>query len=454
MTISPDILNRRKSAFLAACASEGLTSPLKRSQIKAVRIKHNLPMPLWIVQDDSRRTLHGMYEVPELTSHYTNMNQSPATVATTVAAPAPLSMELARSVEVLDQTIESLVPKSIPTYVPYGAYKDIEKVIKGGRFYPIYISGLSGNGKTTMVQQICATLGREFVRANITKETDEDDLLGGFRLISGESVWVDGPAIVAMKRGAVLLLDEVNLNPDKIMCLQPVMEGNPIFLKKINQYVYPKAGFNIIATANGKGQGGEDGYDKFIGTQVMNEAFLERFGFCVEHEYPSRANEKKIVLNIMKREECMNEEFADNLTRWSEAIRKTFAEGACDDIITTRRLEHIVVAFGIFKDRLDAVTKGCARFSRDTKKSFVDLYTKIDAQASAPADAPAPTVDASMLSASPDSRIDLKVPYDERDSAKNAGAQWDSVKRTWHIDAGRYQTNPTFWDKWSPCLVK
>lgn len=454
-------INNRKSAFLSACAAEGLYSPLKRGQIKAVRIKYNLPMPLWIVQDDSRRLAHGMYSVPELVNFNANMNNlsptiavasaTPATVTTKVESPA---MELARRVETLDQEMENLVPRVNSCYVPYGSYKDIERIVKGRRFVPVYISGLSGNGKTTMVEQICANNGREFVRANITKETDEDDLLGGFRLLSGESVWVDGPAIVAMKRGAILLLDEVNLNPDKIMCLQPVMEGKPVFLKKINQYVYPAEGFNVLATANGKGQGGEDGYDKFIGTQVMNEAFLERFAMCVEHDYPTRATEKKIVLSYMKREECADDSFAECLTRWSEAIRKTFNEGACDDIVTTRRLEHIVTMFGIFKDRLVAVEKGVARFSKDTKKSFLDLYTKIDDQVNMPAAPAAPTAPTQTpMDIINESRIDLDVKYEDRYEAKQGGAAWDANTKKWYITGQVYLTNPSFWLKWTPKVV-
>lgn len=441
--------DRRKNAFLNACRSEGLSSPLKRSQIKAVRIKYSLPMPLWIVQDDSRRLAHGMYCVPEL-MHPMNTNNLTPTVAAVAAVPSSApAMELARKVETLEQEVENLVPRVNGCYIAYGAYKDIEKIVKGRRFLPVYITGLSGNGKTTMVEQICANNGREFVRANITKETDEDDLLGGFRLVNGESVWVDGPAVVAMKRGAILLLDEVNLNPDKIMCLQPVMEGKPVFLKKINQYIYPAAGFNILATANGKGQGGEDGYDKFIGTQIMNEAFLERFAMCVEHDYPTRAVEKKIVLGYMKREECVDDEFADNLTRWSEAIRKTFNEGACDDIITTRRLEHIVTMFGIFKDRVDAVSKGCARFSKDTKKSFLDLYTKIDATASAPA-APAADKTYTKIDNIDNLRVDVNVKYEDRYEVKQNGAQWDAANKTWYISGTIYNRSPEFWSKYDP----
>jgi hypothetical protein len=454
--MTTETINRRKSQFIDACVREGVTSPLKRSQIKAIRIKYNLPMPLWIVQDDARRLAHGMYAVPELTDTYMEKNKIAPTVSaapTVTTAPATPAMELARSVEVLDQEVDNLVPRVNDCYVPFGAYKEIEKIIKCGRFLPIYISGLSGNGKTTMVEQICANNGREFVRANITKETDEDDLLGGFRLINGESVWVDGPAVIAMKRGAVLLLDEVNLNPDKIMCLQPVMEGKPVFLKKINQYVYPASGFNVLATANGKGQGGEDGYDKFIGAMVMNEAFLERFAMCIEHDYPTRAVEKKIVLSYMRREDCVDHDFAENLTRWSEAIRKTFNEGACDDIITTRRLEHIVTIFGIFRDRVDSVTKGCARFSKDTKESFLNLYTKIDASGQE-----APATDATKTYTKIDDistlRVDLVVAYEDRNTVKTAGAQWDPNTKNWYTNGTSYNVNPDFWSKYQPSISK
>lgn len=435
-------LTSEQIQFLDACVAEGVTTPLRRSQIKAIRIKHGLSMPLWIVQDDARRLSHGLYDIPELASRYTNMNNISPVISPSSTSPATSGvMELARRVETLEQEVENLIPASIKTYVPFGAYKEVEKIIKANRFYPVYITGLSGNGKTTMVQQICSTTGREFIRANITKETDEDDLLGGFRLVNGESVWVDGPAVVAMKRGAILLLDEVDLNPDKIMCLQPVMEGNPIFLKKINQYVYPKKGFNILATANTKGQGGDES-SKFIGTSIMNEAFLERFAITIEHDYPSRTIEKKIVVNIMKREECLDEDFAEKLVRWAESIRKSYKDGACDDIITTRRLEHIVTAFAIFGDRLNAVTKGVARFSADTKQSFIELYTKIDGEIFKeeevnPASSFGP-------------RIDLNVAYEDRAAAKSVGAKWDPTNRTWYITNEQYAATPDRWTKWCP----
>jgi MoxR-like ATPase len=299
-----------------------------------------------------------------------------------------------------------------------------------------------------MVQQICATNAREFIRASITKETDEDDLVGGFRLINGESVWVDGPAIIAMKRGAILLLDEVNLNPDKIMCLQPVMEGNGIFIKKINKYVYPTKGFNIIATANGKGQGGEEGYDKFIGAQVMNEAFLERFAVTIEHEYPEKVVEKKIVLNLMKRENCVSKEFADSLVKWADNIRKTYAAGGLDDLITTRRLEHIVTAYAIFEDRHEAVKYGIARFNKDTKQAFYDLYTKLDPIV--PKNVATPTLETQIIQDT--DFVFLRATYDERVEAAKAGAVFDGVMKRWMITGAQYKNNPSAFDKWEPYI--
>jgi MoxR-like ATPase len=244
-------------------------------------------------------------------------------------------------------------------------------------FYPVFITGLSGNGKTVSVEQACAHLKRELIRVNITIETDEDDLLGGFRLVDGETVWHDGPVVNALKRGAVLLLDEIDLASNKIMCLQSVLEGKGVFLKKINQYVTPSAGFNVIATANTKGKGSDDG--RFIGTNVMNEAFLERFPITFEQPYPSMATEKKILMNLMNSFEVVDEEFVDKLIVWADTIRKTFYDGGVDEIITTRRLVHIIQSFAIFKNRKKAINVCINRFDDDTKSSFLDLYKNIDA---------------------------------------------------------------------------
>jgi MoxR-like ATPase len=446
MTIA---LDPRQEAFLDACIKEGYCSPLKRAQIKAVKAKYGLPMPAWIVNDDSRRSGHGMYEVPEFFDYIARKNN--VIMSNDEATEDSVTNTVRRGVEVMNQDIENLIPSAIKTYVPFGAYHIVEKIIKKARFYPVYISGLSGNGKTTMVQQICATNSREFVRASITKETDEDDLVGGFRLINGESVWVDGPAVIAMKRGAILLLDEVNLNPDKIMCLQPVMEGNPIFLKKISRYVYPKQGFNIIATANGKGQGGEDGFDKFIGAQVMNEAFLERFAITIEHDYPDRAIEKKIVMNIMKRENCVDASFADALVKWAETIRKTYKDGGMDDIITTRRLEHIVTAFGIFEDRHEALKMGVARFNPETKQAFIDLYYKIDPPESAVVET---GIAVSPTEAVPlDAVVWLNTSYEEKEEVKALGAGWDKYAKKWFVYGAAYTTNPSSFDKYLPYIL-
>jgi hypothetical protein len=272
---------------------------------------------------------------------------------------------------------ENIVPTKDETFVPFGHYKDIKNIIKSKVFYPSFITCLSGNGKTFNVQQSCAELKRELIRVNITIETDEDDLLGGFRLSDGKTVWHDGPVIDAMKRGAVLLLDEVDLASNKIMCLQPILEGQGVFLKKINQFVEPQPGFNIIATANTKGKGSEDG--RFIGTNILNEAFLERFPVTFEQEYPTKKIEMKILNNVLDVYGIKDESFADKLTSWAEVIRKTFDDGGVNELIATRRLVHIVNAFAIFKNKLKAVQLCCNRFDDDTKNSFLDLYTKIDA---------------------------------------------------------------------------
>ena len=268
--------------------------------------------------------------------------------------------------------VQDLIPQKDDTFVQFGNFKDVKKIISSGLFYPTFITGLSGNGKTFGVEQACAQLKRELIRVNITIETDEDDLIGGFRLINGETVWHNGPVIEALERGAILLLDEVDLASNKILCLQSVLEGKGVFLKKIGKFVQPKKGFNVIATANTKGKGSDDG--RFVGTNILNEAFLERFPVTFEQDYPSVITETKILLNA-----GCEQEFADNLVKWAGIIRKTFFDGGVDEVITTRRLVHIVQAYDIFGNRLDAITKCVNRFDDDTKQSFLDLYTKVDA---------------------------------------------------------------------------
>jgi len=267
---------------------------------------------------------------------------------------------------------QNLIPAKDDTFVSFGNFSDIKKIIKSGLFYPTFITGLSGNGKTFSVEQACAHLGRELIRVNITIETDEDDLIGGFRLVNGATVWHNGPVIEALQRGAVLLLDEIDLASNKILCLQSILEGNGVFLKKIGQFVRPSAGFNVIATANTKGKGSEDG--RFIGTNVLNEAFLERFPVTFEQEYPSAVTETKILNKL-----CADENFCKRLSDWADIIRKTFYDGGIEEIISTRRLVHIVRAYKIFGDKAKAIQVCVNRFDDETKQAFLELYDKVDA---------------------------------------------------------------------------
>ena len=273
---------------------------------------------------------------------------------------------------------QNLVPQKDPNYVPFGNFSDVKKIISSKMFYPTFITGLSGNGKTLSVEQACAQLGRELVRVNITIETDEDDLIGGFRLVDGATVWHDGPVIQALNRGAVLLLDEIDLASNKILCLQSILEGKGVFLKKVGRFVRPKSGFNIIATANTKGKGSDDG--RFIGTNVLNEAFLERFALTFEQEYPTPKTEQKILEKVSANLGVLDEEFCENLANWSDIIRRTFRDGGIDEVISTRRLVHIIRAFAIWNNRVKAIQVCVNRFDEETKQSFVDLYDKIDAK--------------------------------------------------------------------------
>ena len=268
--------------------------------------------------------------------------------------------------------VSNYIPVKDDSYVPFGNYASVRKVITSNKFYPVFITGLSGNGKTLSVEQACAAAKRQLIRVNITIETDEDDLIGGFRLVNGDTVWHNGPVIEALERGAVLLLDEIDLASNKILCLQSVLEGKGVFLKKTGKYVTPKEGFNVIATANTKGKGSDDG--RFVGTNILNEAFLERFPITFEQDYPSASVEEKILRNV-----GCDTIFAENLVKWAGVIRKTFFDGGVDEVITTRRLVHIAQAMEIFNDRFTAITMCVNRFDDDTKQSFLDLYTKVDA---------------------------------------------------------------------------
>jgi hypothetical protein len=367
--------NNKKELVENLFAEYGKTE-LTRSEINEYIGKNSLPNPSWL-KSNTYKIARGIYSLP------VDGNDISPVIKQEVQKS---KVEKAESVDTVNKAaliISSLTGDIVPTkddvFVPWGYFKDIKSIVSSKQFYPIFVTGLSGNGKTMNVQQACAQTKRECIRVNITIETDEDDLLGGYRLQDGQTVWQNGPVIEAMERGALLLLDEIDLASNKIMCLQPILEGNGVFLKKINKFVKPANGFNVIATANTKGQGSEDG--KFIGTNILNEAFLERFPITVEQSYPTNKIENKILSNVMSDKgmtKKVDEKFATDLVNWADIIRKTFYEGGVDEIISTRRLVHIVEAFAIFKDKMKSIEMCTNRFDLDTKTSFLDLYTKID----------------------------------------------------------------------------
>jgi len=361
-------LNTDQKAFVEKAYSFFKKDVLTRAEINSFYKKNNLKNPSWL-KTDKYKVDRGQYKLP--------MENQPNTVTEKLLDTTAPKTEAAYIVSSLTGNI---VPSKDPLFVNFGNYTDVKNIIKSGQFYPMFITGLSGNGKTMSVTQACAELKRELIRVNVTIETDEDDLLGGYRLKDGQTVWQNGPVIEAMERGAVLLLDEVDLASNKIMCLQPILEGSGVFVKKINKFVKPKSGFNVIATANTKGQGSEDG--KFIGTNILNEAFLERFPVTFEQSYPTSKVEKKILSNILKSVGKKDDKFVNNLTTWADVIRKTYFDGGVDEIISTRRLVHITQAYSIFNDKLKSIQVCTNRFDDDTKNSFVELYTKVDSGAS------------------------------------------------------------------------
>ena len=300
-----------------------------------------------------------------------------------------------QSPAVLPSTPQNLIPDKDDTFVKFGNFNDIKKIIQSRIFYPAFITGLSGNGKTLSVEQSCSQLKRELIRVNITVETDEDDLIGGFRLVNGETAWHNGPVIEALERGAILLLDEIDLASNKILCLQSVLEGKGIFLKKIGRFVKPAPGFNVIATANTKGKGSEDG--RFIGTNVLNEAFLERFPVTFEQQYPSTSVEVRILEGVASQLNVKDSDFCKRLADWGDIIRKTFYDGGIDEIISTRRLVHIIRAYSIFGDKAKAIQVCVNRFDDETKTAFLELYDKIDADFVMPSETPELTIEYGRL---------------------------------------------------------
>ena len=361
-----------QSAFTRAEIKEALDGYLPY-WIKSSRFPFKEPNPEGGVIFNLEQVINGY------NGGYSHGGETPVKIAPVPATAKPSNMPVAaatESVNLLDEGVK-IIPEKMGNYVPFGHFKDVKNIIKSKIFFPVFVTGLSGNGKTLMVEQVCAQLKRELYRVNITIETDEDDLMGGHSLVNGNIVFREGPVVKAMRKGAVLLLDEVDLGSNKLMCLQSVLEGKGYLIKKTGEWVTPKKGFTILATANTKGQGSDDG--KFVGTQIMNEAMLERFAVTMQQEYPPVVTERKILSKEMALTGDVDMDFCEKLVDWADVIRKTFYEGAIDDVVTTRRLVHIVNAFRMFGDKLKSIEMCISRFDEETRVSILDLYTKVDA---------------------------------------------------------------------------
>ena len=363
-------LNKTQKSVLKVLKDTYKKDTVTRAEINALVKKKVIKNPSWL-KSDKYKVDRGVYTL--------NVDSMDDTTTVDTTANTKISNDT-KAAYIVSSLTDNVVPQKDGDFVNFGNYSDIKNIVKSKKFYPVFITGLSGNGKTLAVTQACAESKREMIRCNITIETDEDDLLGGYRLKDGQTVWQNGPVIEAMERGAILLLDEIDLASNKIMCLQPILEGSGVYVKKINKFVKPKLGFNVIATANTKGQGSDDG--KFIGTNVLNEAFLERFPVTFEQQYPTAKVEEKIVAQKLASAGKRDQKFAHNLVTWADVIRKTYIDGGCDEIISTRRLVHIAEAYGIFKNKMKAISVCTNRFDEDTKSSFTDLYTKVDSGAS------------------------------------------------------------------------
>ena len=373
------MLNTKQQEFVDHAVAKFGTNELTVSQLKEANKKFGCKYaPQWLIKNRDYKVGKSLFKLPVEGDVSVNTDSKPNKEAEEILT--PVSETKKEAAYIVSSLTGNIVPKKDPIFVSFGNYPDIKSIVKSNRFYPVFITGLSGNGKTMGVTQACAEAKRELIRVNITIETDEDDLLGGYRLKDGQTVWQNGPVIEAMERGAILLLDEVDLASNKIMCLQPILEGSGVFVKKINKFVKPAQGFNVIATANTKGQGSDDG--KFIGTNVLNEAFLERFPVTFEQSYPSVSIEKKILNNTLKASGKSDVKFVDKLTTWADVIRKTYFDGGVDEIISTRRLVHITQAYAIFDNKMKAIKMCTNRFDDDTKNSFVELYTKVDSGSS------------------------------------------------------------------------
>ena len=365
-------------------------SNVDKHDLQGIADSAEMKYPHWITRVPTYKVGRGLFAVPADGVEYVKPVTITATPTPPVSVTPPVVAPVVEMAKGTNGVAQSHVPAKDDLFVPFGSFPDMVSILKSEMFYPVFVTGLSGNGKTLMIDQACAKAKRALYRVNITIETDEDDLLGGFRLVDGETVWFDGPVIEAMRTGSVLLLDEVDLASTKIMCLQPILEGKGVFLKKINEYVDCQPGFNIVATANTKGKGDDTG--NFIGAGVLNEAFLERFPITVEQDYPATTIEKKILGKVFDKLNISDNEFIEKLVNWADIIRKTYLEGAIDELITTRRLVHISNAYAIFNmDRMKSIEMCVNRFDTETKTAMVDLYTKVDGDVVA-----APTDDSSL----------------------------------------------------------
>ena len=382
-------LNSKQKDFVKSAFQMYGKVELTTNELKAANKKFGYAYaPQWLTKNKHYKIGKGLFKLPDIDEKLVldtkpdvlddNKDKDNVPDDTQINNVSATKKEAAYVISSLEGNI---VPNKDKSFVSFGNHPDVRNIIKSNKFYPIFITGLSGNGKTFSVVQACAESKREMIRVNITIETDEDDLLGGYRLKDGQTVWQNGPVIEAMERGAILLLDEIDLASNKIMCLQPILEGNGVYVKKINKFVKPKVGFNVVATANTKGQGSDDG--KFIGTNILNEAFLERFPVTFEQTYPSAKTEQKILNNTLALSGKKDTTYVEKLSTWADVIRKTYFDGGVDEIISTRRLVHICQAYSIFGNKMKAIELCTNRFDDDTKNSFVDLYGKVVAGATA-----------------------------------------------------------------------
>lgn len=385
--------NRNAMAFINASEEKhGASAILTREEIQKLCEETEVPVPYWLMTKTEYRHGRGQYQVPTLSN-------KPKVITATVEPEPEIAMAQVvalRQPKLVDES-ESAIPVKYPDYVPFGFFKDLHNIIRSKTFYPVFVTGLSGNGKTLMVEQVCAELQRECVRVNISVETDESDLLGGMTLINGNTVYRDGPVILAMKRGAILLIDEVDRGSNKLMCLQGILEGKPYYNKKTGEVVHPQPGFSVIATANTKGRGSDEG--KYL-AQILDDAFLERFPITVEQEYPDAKTERKILTPLID-----DADFVEKLIQWADVVRRSFDDGATDEIISTRRLVHIAGAFKIFKDRKKAIQLCINRFDEETKTAFLDLYTKVDDSVNKANEPPKP------VAAVPTPATDEEIPF-------------------------------------------